>query len=453
MRILLIRPNYRTNVVTPPLGLGYIASYLKSKGIEVKVVDGLRDKLERKQIQEQAEKYKPNAIGINSMSSFYFESIELAKELKEAGFRCILGGIHPSFCPYQTLRDSQCDFVFCGEGEQAFWRLIENDFSNLGIKGIYSKDDLDSMNQKVELTPPVENLDSLPFPDWSQMDPKSYPLAPHGFFLKQYPFAPIVTSRGCPFNCSFCATPNLYGRKIRFRSPENVVSEIKMLVRTFGVKEIHFEDDNLTLNKNHIQGICKKIIENNLNISWACPNGIRADTIDYETLALMKRSGCYSISFGIESASDSILKKINKKEQLSNIKKAIQLCNKLGIVTNGFFIFGLPGETKETLRQTIHFALSSGLDGANFNALNIFPGSEIWKNTKSESKCTSFLLDSPPQWTPRDITKKDVVGARRKAFLRFYLRPKILFATLKRIKIRQVYYILKRFFSLYNYQE
>lgn len=453
MKILLIRPNYRTTVVTPPLGLGYLASFLESNGIDVKILDGLRDKLKKSQIIKKAVEYNPDAVGINCMSSFYFESIELTKELKSIGFRCILGGIHPSFCPSQTLKDSKADFVICGEGELAFFKLIENNFSNIGIKGVYSKDDLLDRNDEIEMAIPIKNLDDLPFPDWSQLDPRAYPLAPHGFFVKQYPFAPIITSRGCPFNCSFCATPNLYGRRIRFRSPENVISEIKMLVERFGVKEIHFEDDNLTLRKDHIHEICNKIIENKLDISWACPNGVRADTLDYETLALMKKSGCYSISIGIESGSDLILKKIKKNEQLRDIKKAIKLCNKLGIVINGFFIFGLPGETSETIKETIDFALSSGLDGANFNALNIFPGSKIWNDVDSENKCTSFLLDPPPQLNFGDLKKKDIIKARRKAFIRFYMRPKTLIATLKRIKVHQFYFFLKRFFSLYKYRE
>ena len=342
MKIVLVRPNYESHIITPPLGIGYLASSLKKNGIKVKIIDGVKDNLSLDQLLKTINQAKPDAVGITCLTSFYEEVVNLSQALKQQNLKVIIGGVHPTFLPYETLVDSKADYVVCGEGEIALVKLAKNKFVNRNIPGVYSLKNLKpgGVTGKAEI---ITNLDNLPFPDWRQLDPRTYPKAPHGAVVKNYPIGVIMTTRGCPYQCTFCASRRFYDIRTRFRSPENVIKEIKYLVKNFGVREIHFEDDNLTLKREHIEKICQLIIKNNLKVNWSCPNGIRADRVDEPLMRLMKQSGCYFFAFGIESANPKILKNIKKMESIEVIKKSIEMATKVGIECQGFFIFGLPG--------------------------------------------------------------------------------------------------------------
>lgn len=437
-KILLIRPNFDSYGITPPLGIGYLASYLKSKNIEVKIIDGLRDKLSNKQILNIVLKEQPFAVGLTCLSSYYNEVVELSLLIKKHNINCVIGGIHPTFLPYKTLVDTKADFVICGEGEIALSKLIQNNFNNHGIKGVYSLEDLKDDKQDFEKAEIIEDLDEIPFPDWEQIDPRKYPKAPQGVTAKHFPIGIILTSRGCPYGCVFCVAPNFYNRKIRFRSPENVVAEIKYLVEKFNIKEIHFADDNLTFDRDHIEKICNLIIANNLKISWACPNGIRADKVDEDLIKLMKKSGCYYFAYGIESADSQILKNIKKSETIQTIENSINLAHKNGILCQGFFIFGLPGETNETIEKTIKFAINSNLHRAYFQILNIVPGCELWL------KKLSNKISHDDESIITKLSEEKLSKAQSKAFFRFYLRPIVMFKFLSFIKFDQIKILSKR---------
>jgi len=338
MKVALTRPNYHTHLITPPLGIGYLSSYLKSKGVVTKIVDGLNLRMSNEEIVERVAECE--LVGLTVLTDYYLPAKDLTDKLKLAGKIVVWGGAHASCLPRQVLDETQADYVVVAEGEVILYELIEalaNNKSVEDLPGVYSR--------KTENFKPrdfIKNLDELPFPDWQEINPKEYQKAPHGALIKNFPVAPITSTRGCPYECTFCASPKIWSRTLRFRSPENVVDEIEYLVKNFGVKEIHFEDDNLTMKRSHIEGICKEILKRDLKISWATPNGIRADRIDKELLSLMKKSGCYYVVFGIESANQYILDNVKKHEKLEQVEKAIIWCNKLGLMTQGFFIFGLP---------------------------------------------------------------------------------------------------------------
>ena len=445
MKIVLVRPNYKSHIITPPLGIGYLSSYLKKNGIEVKIIDALKENLDYSSTINKILAEKPDAVGITCLTAFYIEVVKISKALKKNGLKVIIGGVHPSFLPYETLKDSKADFVVCGEGEIALLELLKSNFKRTNISGVYS---LKNVSKKPFVTKAkvVENLDDLPFPDWEQIDPRTYPLAPHGAIAKNFPIGIIMTTRGCPYMCSFCASQKFYDRKIRFRSISNVIAEIKYLVENFGIKEVHFEDDNLTMKREHVQQLCNQIIKNKINISWACPNGIRADKVDEKILKLMKKAGCYFVAFGIESASPKILNNIHKLESIETINKAIEVANKVGIECQGFFIFGLPGETKETIMESINFAKNSKLSRGQFMILDVIPGSELWYTLKGKFK-PNWKKNSykEPEWLPEGLTKKDLMEAQSKAFKQFYLRPIILFRFIRFIKLSQVKFLLQRF--------
>lgn len=444
MKIVLVRPNYKSHIITPPLGLGYLSSSLQEHGIKTKIIDGLKETLSFENLLKKIVAQKPDAVGITCLTAFYEEVILLSKALKERGYKVIIGGVHPTFLPQSTLKDSLADYVVCGEGEIALVKLAKNNFRNKNILGIYSLKDLGKGEQIIKAQA-EKNLDNLSYPDWKQLDPRTYPKAPHGAVVKNYPIGVIMTTRGCPYQCTFCASRKFYDLGIRYRSPENVIEEIKYLIKTFGIKEVHFEDDNLTLKREHVEKICNLIIKNKLKISWSCPNGIRADKVDEDLIKLMKKSGCYFFAYGIESASPKILKKIRKLESIDTIRKSIEIAHRVGIECQGFFIFGLPGETKKTIEETIQFAKNSKLTRAHFMILDIIPGSELWYQLNGKF-VPNWRKDSyrEPEWTPRGLTKKNLMDAQTRAIRTFYLRPSSFIRLAKSIRLQQAKFIVKR---------
>ncbi len=448
MKIGLLRPKYKTHLITPPLGLGYVSSYLKSRGWQTKIVDGLNLGLDNDELVRRVSDC--DIVGITCLSAFYLEVADLSRKLKKNNKIVVLGGVHPSILPEQSLKDSQADYVVVGEGEITFDELLVSleKGEKPELPGIYY---LGQKNFRPrELLP---ELDALPFPDWEGMDPRNYQKAPHGALIKNFPVAPVVTTRGCPYACKFCASPSFWGQRLRARSPKKVVEEIEYLVRDFGVREIHFEDDNLTLRREHVRAICNLILEKNIKISWATPNGIRADQVDAEILALMKKAGCYYVVFGIESGNQVILENINKKETLSDIEKAVKLAHGLGMLTQGFFIFGLPGETEATIKNSIEFAKKIPLDRAQFLILDLLPGSALWQEHKEEY-APDYRKESyhEPTWVPSSVSAEILKKWQPIAFRSFFFRPGPLFSLVRFFRFSQLRHIFNRLrdFHVFN---
>ncbi len=453
MDIALIIPYYHTHMVIPQLGVGYLSSYLKSNGFSVKIIDALKNKLDNKQILKILKKNNIKAVGITCVTSNYDTVAQLSKFLKENDIKTIIGGVHSTFLPYRTLKDTAADFVICGEGEIALTQLVRQGFDNKGIKGVYSLADLKDETTPFERAEIVEDLDSLPFPDYEQMDPRDYPIAPQGFFVKTPPVAMVTSSRGCPYSCTFCASPAFYEKRIRFRSPKNVVNEIKWLVEEYGVREVQFADDNVTLKRAHIEEICNLLIENNIKISLCFTNGIRADKIDDELMQLMHKAGCYYVSLGIESANPQILKNIKKSETIETIEAAIDIVRRSGILCGGLFIFGLPGETKETIKETYNFIMNSKLDRLQCSILGVLPGSELWYTFQNEFVFeTSKANFREPTWVPKGLTKQDLMDAQSNTMRSFYLKNRVFLKHLSLFKLSQFKYLLRRIFDYRIFQ-
>ncbi|MCX5703136.1 MAG: radical SAM protein [Candidatus Omnitrophica bacterium] len=318
---------------------------------------------------------------------------------------------------------------------------IQNNLPVDGIIGIVTRRNIGT----IQKSPLIENLDSLPYPDWKQINPAGYKKAPHGGLVKTFPVAPIISTRGSPFECTFCSSPFLWDRTIRFRSPENIVGEIEYLIDEFKVREIHFEDDNLTLKREHIEGVCNIILKRNIKINWATPNGVRADTLDWNLLRLMKESGCYSLAFGIESGNQEILNRAKKKTNLETIEKTVRLAKKLGIITQGFFIFGLPGETEKTIQETIDFAKRLPLDKAQFLILDILPGSQLWDGLRRDRVVNwNYKSYQEATWVPEGLDGPRLRRSVGYAFRSFFFRPRQILFLLKYFKVAQTPFIIKR---------
>jgi len=440
MKVVFTRPNYHTHLITPPLGLGYLSSYLKKFGHDVEIIDGLNLGMNNTEIAQKAK--VAGLVGISCLSDFYLETKDLVRKLKGQNLKVVLGGAHPSALPKDSLVDTGADFAVLGEGEETVLELVnalENNRAIENIRGLFT-----GKNNFIRRDF-INNLDTLPFPDWMQLDPRKCQKAPHGAVVKNFPVAPIITTRGCPYICKFCASPYLWSRTIRFRSPKNVVDEIEYLVKEFGVREIHFEDDNLTLKREHIEGICDLILKKGLKISWATPNGVRADTLTPQLIQLMKKSGCYFLVFGIESGSQKILDNIHKKTTPEVIERAVRFARAAGLITQGFFIFGLPGETEETIRETINFAKKIPLDRAQFLLLDVLPGSALWEELGGISIADwSRRSYQEVTWVPPTVRKEFLAKAPALAFRSFFMRPRQLIRLIKYIKPSQLPFIIRR---------
>lgn len=441
MKVVLVRPNYNTHLITPLLGLGYLSSFLKSKQIETKIIDGLNLSLTNEEIVALVG--EAEVVGISVLTAYYLVARDLTEKLKQAGKIVIWGGVHASILPQEVLAETQADFAVVGEGEISLYELItalRDGLDASSIPGVYSRTTNNFIKQ-----PLIQNLDELPFPDWEEMDPRTYQKAPHGALIKNFPVAPITSTRGCPYECVFCASPKMWQRTFRLRSPKNVLDEIEYLVKNFGVKEIHFEDDNLTLKRDHVEAICQGILERGIKISWATPNGIRADKVDKKLLELMKKSGCYYVVFGIESGNQYILNNIKKRETLKEIERAIRTAHEVGLMTQGFFIFGLPGETKESIQNTINFARSVPLERAQFLLLDLIPGSELWDEHHAEIRYDYNKQSyQDTTWIPPTVSREELLNAQPLAFRRFFLRPRPIWSLIKHFKLSQLGFVFKR---------
>ena len=378
MRILLIDPPFKrlTGLVNNyfPIGLGYLAAVAEQMGHEVSIyeVDAARkptsldfvgeykryDNYLRivndrnhpiwQEIKEKIQEFHADLIGISSMTPKIASALVVADICKEVNPDCpvVFGGAHPTVSPEQTISYESIDFIVRGEGEKSFAELIkaidEGENKKLrNIKGLSYKE-----NGKIIHNPPrefIKDLDSIPFPARERlMNLENYTSEDMGV---------ILTSRGCPFKCTYCYHP--WKGRVHFRSIDNVIEEIKQVIKDYGTRQFAFKDDSFTLNRRRTMEFCERIIKERLNINWDCTT--RVDLIDEEMLKLMKRAGCNVIKVGIETGSERILKEIQKGITFEQARRAAKLFNKYGIFWSAYFMMGLPQETEEEILATYHF--------------------------------------------------------------------------------------------------
>jgi radical SAM superfamily enzyme YgiQ (UPF0313 family) len=450
MKVLLLRPHADSDELIPPFGLGYLAAAIR-KNHEVKILDGIKEKLTPDGLAEFLKKERPDVVGIQIFTFQILTAKKYLDIIKKIlpNAKIILGGPHPSCAP-ETLFDyfPQADFGFVGEAEISLSKLLDSS-SLPEIPGLIWRD-----GEKTRINPQIfiDDLDILGMPAWDLIRPDTYPNAPHGGFFKNYPVAPIIITRGCPFSCTYCAGHLVSGRKIRSRSVGNVIEEIKLLYNKYGIREIHIEDDNFTFNKELVRDFCRELKQNGLNISWTCPNGVRLDTLTKDLLLTMKDVGLYSLSVGVESGSERILKDMKKGLTKETIKEKINLIRDCGLDVSGFFIIGYPTETKSDIMETIDFALELDLKRAGFFVFKPFPGTEITNDLikrgelkkMSDEDWAKFVL-ADAVYAPPGFTREEIKKLRKQALFRFYLRPKILFKFLSEIRSSKHFWlILKR---------
>lgn len=462
MKILLVKPVVPKNFVLnciPPLGLGYLATALRKAGIDqINILDCVKDNLSYEDFEKTIKRLKPDVVGFSVFSHdlpSLKKSLEITKKINPK-IITIAGGPHPSVLPSEMLREfEQLNYVFCGEAEVGLPKLVnylQKRIKNItlsSIPGLVWRDKNDRI--KVNAQAYLEDLDSIGYVAWDLLKPQEYPDAPQGVIFRNLPIAPVMATRGCPFNCTFCAGWTISGKKIRKRNIDNLIGEIDLLYHKYGIREIHFLDDNFTFFRDYVEEFCHKLIQKDFKISWCCPNGVRLDTLDQKILKLMQEAGCYYVSVGIEAGSDRILKLMRKGTNVTKIKKMVQIVHKADMPINGFFILGYPGETKNEIIRTINFAKSLDLSRAAFYNYLPLPRTEAYDyliksgEIKEEDIDWSRIFQAEVPYESPTLSHGQLKYLQKRAHREFYLRPKIIWRLLKEIRTYQQFiYILRR---------
>lgn len=415
----------------PSLGLLMIAGVALAEGCQCRVVDAAALALTEEELLARLVEIAPDVLGISSTTLSIGNADRFAGAAKRVlpEITIIIGGPHVTAAPLETMEKCPAfDLAVVGEGEATFAELLPvlaagGPLSE--VRGIIcrAEDSLLVTGKR----PFIADLDSLPLPAWHLLEgfPDKYLPAP--FKVKNLPAATLVTSRGCPNNCIFCDR-SVFGSSCHGYSAARVIEQIVELHHRYGIREISFEDDTFITFKGRLREICEELIRLNLGITWTCLG--RVNHVTPENLALMRKAGCWQISFGVESGSEDILALIGKKVTLQQIRNAVTCCRKAGIKSKGFFIIGHPGETKETLQATIDLALELPLDDISATLLTPFPGTELYARAREfgvfDGEWSKMNLLNAV-FLPYGLTQSDLMTAHTTLIRRFYLRPRIVF--------------------------
>jgi len=405
-RVLFIYPPLTTHTdyateskgTHPPIGISYIAALLERDGYEVGIVDAvvegyyheeplgnniIRYGLSFDDITKRVADFNPDVVGVSNLfSSSADDSIRVCSAVKAAGRDIVtmIGGPHPSAIPEHPLSSPDVDFAMLGEGEipaQTLMHALEKGDETL-LEGVaFIKD---GRMVRYERKKFVEDLDSLPFPARHLLAMDKYLAISNAFLTtRRTPFTPMITSRGCPAKCTFCPVHAAWGKQWRARSPENVIAEIDELVNKYGIREIHFDDDNITLDKARAMKLFQMMIDRKYDLIWTAPSGIALWALDDDLIEKMAESGCYKLFMAIESGDEYVLKHIIRKPlKLKNVLPLAKKIRSVGIEMEAFFVVGMPGETREQLRQTFRFARKLDADNTLYFYANPIPGSPLY---------------------------------------------------------------------------
>lgn len=450
MKITLINPSmmrkdelrWDKSCTYPPLGLCYIAAVLRNNHHQVNIIDGEALQLNKKELKELILKANPQIIGITSHTPKFSHLLDTIKAVKEMNLnaKLVVGGPHISLIPEKTMKQiPEIDYAVIGEGEYTFLELvnaIEKKQLVNGINGIAYRE-----NGNVILTAAreyIRNLDELPLPARDLVPDIAGSSYSNAFRYKQLPMTSVITSRGCPYQCIFCA--RVFGTRYRMHSFERVMEEIRHLINTCGIKEIIFVDDTFIVDVERTIKICNALEKEKLGLTWSCHGRIDILYKHPELIQIMKKSGCWYISLGLESGNAEVLKKIRKNISLEQVRIVVNQLNDAGIHTKGFFMIGYPYDTKETIRDTIEFAKSLPLGSVQFSYTIPYPGTELYDiainhgffEGESYNKMSSHTAGFPV-YSPPGVPIEYLKDIQKIAYREFYFRPSFIFKHLLKI--------------------
>lgn len=416
-----------------PFFLAYTTAILKKGDIKARIKDCIAEGVGKEEFISMIRKEGFDLLIMETSTVSIYNDLKMAESVKkETGVKVVLCGTHTSALHTEIMRGNEfIDFVMYGEYDYTALDLIKTleKGGDLGkVDGIvYRKGDKVKINKRRDL---IKNMDDLPWPERDDLPMERY----NEPFCKHIPNIQMVTSRGCPYNCIYCVEPSVYyGRpNFRPRSPENVVKEIEFVIEKYRPKEIYFDDASFTIDQERVKRICDLMMRRGVKIKWSCMADTKAS---YDTLKKMKEAGCISVKFGVESADLGILKNIRKVFTPDDAKRMVRDCKKLGISTHATYMFGLPGETSETIRKTIDFFVRLKTDTAQFSAATPYPGTDFYKMAEEEGWLVSddwrsydgseSSVISYPDCT-KEMIEEAIVRAKKKLFMSVLKNPKTL---------------------------
>lgn len=426
-------------------GLASIAAVLKNAGYDVYAFDPNLHSFNEEELKKYLQRGGFHLIGIPCYTPTVIEVYGTAKICKSALPYCkiIVGGVHPSLYPRQTLEDCEfIDFVCVGEGEYVMFDIAEliflgkiNEKTFEYIKGLAYRDNGKVfINERREL---IKDISELPLPAYNVFELEKYEMQPTGY--KRLPAFTMVASRGCPYSCSFCQVQTVLGRKARFRSVNKVIEEIEFLINNYGAKGIMFHDGTFTVNRKWVDDFCRTLIKEKIEISWMCLT--RVDTIDEDLLRLMKKSGCYGMSFGIESFNQKSLDLMKKNVTVQQNIDALNIALKLNFYVTATYIICFPGESKKDTLHTIETAKKIGAHIAHFFYPLPYPETDLWHVCKEtgglredlEWQHYSMTYNEEPVYVNPLIGIKTQKELHAYALKSYYLQPKVIWRNLKTI--------------------
>ena len=426
MKILLINPSGGYIHEYPPLGLLYIASFLRDAGHIVGFFDEGAKSKTGSSLFDFATQFNPDIYGIALYTTNALETFKKISLIKKQSPKCVIivGGPHATVQPERTLEECKnIDYLVCGEGENTTKELLDalqNNGNVLSVDGLYFR-----ANGNIQKTPPrelIKDLDSIPFPMYELIEDFHYVFDPLKVGNK---LATLMTSRGCPYDCTFCAAKAVWQGSFRRRSPENVIQEIKLLMNKYGYDELYFMDDLFAVNKRWLDKFYILKQENLINAPWKCLG--RVDLLAYNDYKKMADSGCYLIQFGVESGDDKILEDINKKITTLQVTGAFSQARAAGLNTYAFFMLGHRLDTYETILKTINFAKKLCPDFLSFFCMVPFPGTKMYDLIPEESKYdwsrimySDWGRDLPPIQIS-SVDSKDLLAFEQQAYGKIYV--------------------------------
>jgi anaerobic magnesium-protoporphyrin IX monomethyl ester cyclase len=463
LRVALINPKFRLPIdtrTTPHLGLAYLGAVSLQRGDETRIFDA---DVEEQPLADFLREFRPHIVGITANTPQVKQAWRTAEAIKqEMDIPVVVGGPHVSVVreelDYESLRQPPVDLVVRGEGE-AIWieicNLVEKyrqdqpDFSSNAmmapeldlfreVNGVSYKTSDGELHRNPD-APVIADLDSLPWPAYSLFKMDQYTnLQPATDSVDGARSFSIMTSRGCPYRCTFCSQ-SIMPIKWRARSAENVIAEWRHLVQDLGALEIGVLDDSANIRKNRLLTLADMLVAENLNhVPWIFVNGIRANLADYDLLVKLKQAGLKRTAFGVETGDEQMIIKIDKHVDHDTIRQAFRNAKAAGIETIGFFIIGLPGDTRETMQKTIDFAIEIDPMIANFSMMTPYPGTIVYEQVKQAGR---FLMDDwddyvffdqRARYEMGDLTAELVEDMYRRAYRQFYWRPKYIVRTMRR---------------------
>lgn len=453
MKIVLVDPPFEEELsvggsksiqrvlnVIPALGLAYIAASVEKAGYEVKIFD-CNVGTSHSEFMEALKRERPDVVGITGTtpsSMSMYQAARTVRDLLPDAF-IVAGGAHLTALPSEAMASAPFDAGVLGEGEATFVELIrhieEHGRRNLGdIQGIVFKE-----GGKIAFTdrrPFIKDLDTLPFPARHLLPPLSaYRPTPASY--RRLPLGAMITSRGCPFQCTFCDRA-VFGTTYRVRSAGNVMDEVEELIKKHGAREIRFFDDTLTMNKKRVFEICDEFERRKIDIPWTCLT--RVSSVTLEMLKRMKKAGCWQVLYGLESGDDRMLKLLSKGITVAQSEQATRWAQEVGLSVRADFIVGTPGETLESMKKTLEFAKRLKVDYAHFNKFVPLPGTELYNSLTSKgykfdfTQKSSILDHSALMYVPESIDKDAYRKYLDKMYKGFYLRPSYILRRLLSIR-------------------